>query len=191
MCCRTIQFVGRLVIKKLLLLLLLSLFCLTGCVGIPDGVVAVKGFDAQRYMGVWYEIARLDHSFERGLINVSATYSFNKDGSVKVINRGFDPERKIWKEAEGKAYFVEGPDVGRLKVSFFGPFYGGYNIIELDKQRYSYVLICGNDRHYLWILARQPVLDEAVKIELVQKAKKLGFNTDALIYVQHNNGSKN
>jgi apolipoprotein D and lipocalin family protein len=189
-CCRTIQFIGRPVIKKLLPLLLLSLFCLTGCVGIPDGVAPVKGFDAQRYMGVWYEIARLDHSFERGLINVTATYIFNKDGSVKVINSGFDPERKRWKEVEGKAYFVEGSDVGRLKVSFFGPFYGGYNIIELDKQDYSYVLICGNDRSYLWILARRPVLDEAIKIDLVQKAKELGFNTDALIYVRHDNASK-
>jgi apolipoprotein D and lipocalin family protein len=169
---------------------LLSLFCLSGCVGIPDGVEAIKGFDAQRYMGVWYEIARLDHSFERGLINVSATYSINKDGSVKVINRGFDSARKIWKEAEGKAYFIEGPDVGRLKVSFFGPFYGGYNIIELDKQDYSYVLICGNDRSYLWILARQPVLDEVIKTALVKKAKDLGFNTDELIYVQHDNSSK-
>jgi apolipoprotein D and lipocalin family protein len=164
---------------------LMTLFCLAGCVGIPDGVVAVKGFDVNRYVGTWYEIARLDHSFERGLTNVSATYSLNADGSVKVINRGFDPARKAWKEAEGKAYFVESPDTGRLKVSFFGPFYGGYNIIGLDKENYSYVLICGNDRSYLWILARKPVIDEAVRISLVEKAKGLGFNTDALIYVDH------
>jgi apolipoprotein D and lipocalin family protein len=173
------------------LMLFFWLFCLSGCVVIPDGVGAVKGFDVNRYMGVWYEIARLDHSFERGLINVSTTYSLNADGGVKVINRGFDPARRIWKEIEGKAYFVEGSDTGRLKVSFFGPFYSGYNIIELDKKNYSYVLICGNDRSYLWILARQPVLDEEVKTSLVQKARELGFNTDALIYVEHSGNYRN
>ena len=161
------------------------LFSLAGCGGIPDGVEAVGDFDVKRYMGVWYEIARLDHSFERGLTGVSAAYSLNEDGSVKVVNRGFDPARKAWKEATGRAYFVEGPGRGMFRVSFFGPFYGGYNIIELDKKNYSHALVCGGVRSYLWILARKPVLDEAVTARLVKKARSLGFNTDALIFVDH------
>jgi apolipoprotein D and lipocalin family protein len=172
-------------------LFLVVLFLIQGCAVIPEGVEAVKGFDAGRYMGVWYEIARLDNSFERGLSDVSAAYTLNRDGSIRVLNRGFDRARGVWKEAEGKAYLVEGPEIGRLRVSFFGPFYGGYNIVELDKKDYSYALICGNDRSYLWILSRQPVLDEEVKAKLVKKAKDLGFNTDALIFVQHENSSKN
>jgi apolipoprotein D and lipocalin family protein len=169
------------IMKKILCMLL---FALCGCARIPEGIVAIKGFEVQRYLGTWYEIARLDHSFERGLINVSATYSLNQDGSLRVVNRGFDPVKNRWKEAVGRARFVSGPDLGRLKVSFFGPFYGGYNIIELDQSGYSYVLICGNDRSYLWILAREPRLPDAVKTSLVNKAKDLGFAVDSLIYVQ-------
>lgn len=167
--------------KKLLWMLLLGLF---GCVRVPAGITPVSGFDVQRYLGTWYEIARLDHSFERGLINVSATYTLNSDGSLRVVNRGFDPGTNRWKEAEGKGYFVAGADVGRLKVSFFGPFYGGYTIFELDEKEYSYALVCGNTTSYLWILARRPELPEAVLQSLTQKAGKLGFDTDALIYVE-------
>jgi len=170
--------------KRILCILLLGL---CGCAQIPKGVVAVAGFDVQRYLGTWYEIARLDHSFERGLINVSATYSLNDNGSLRVVNRGFDPKRNRWKQVVGRAYFVSRPDIGRLKVSFFRPFYGGYNILDLDEQNYSYVLLCGNKRSYLWILAREPKLAETVKASLIQKAKKLGFDTDALIYVQQKN----
>lgn len=170
--------------KNTLLLFLLALF---GCVRIPDGVTAVKGFDVQRYLGTWYEIARLDHSFERGLVNVTATYSMNRDGSLRVVNRGFDPKLGRWKEAVGKAHFVSGADEGRLRVSLFGPFYGGYNIIGIDEKNYSYVLICGNSRDYLWILARQPELPDTVTESLVRQAKKLGFDTSALLFVQQKN----
>ena len=170
------------VMKRALFLLLFGLF---GCAQIPEGVVAVKGFEVQRYLGTWYEIARLDHSFERGLVNVTATYSLNEDGSMRVVNRGYDPRQNRWKEAEGRAHFISGSDLGRLKVSFFGPFYGGYNILEIDERNYSYALICGNNRSYLWILARQPELSQDVMDSLTQKANYLGFDTDALIYVQH------
>jgi apolipoprotein D and lipocalin family protein len=159
------------------------LFVLCSCAHIPDGVVAIRGFDLQRYLGHWYEIARLDHSFERGLINVSATYSLAEDGSLRVVNRGFDPRQKRWKEAEGQGHFVSGTDEGRLKVSFFGPFYGGYNILDIDRRDYSYALVCGNSRSYLWILARQPRLPGEVVSSLTRKAKELGFDTDALIHV--------
>lgn len=156
-----------------------------GCVGIPDGVEAVKGFDVKRYLGTWYEIARLDHSFERGLTKVRAEYTLRDDGGIKVVNRGFDPRKNAWKEATGKAYFVAGPDVGRLKVSFFGPFYGGYNILELDRKDYSYALVCGPSRKYLWILAREPELEESVMAALIEKVRGLGFDTDELIFVEH------
>jgi len=168
---------------KRVLVYLLTFF-VYGCARIPEGVVAVQGFDVQRYLGTWYEIARLDHVFERGLINVTAIYTLNEDGSLRVVNRGFDPKNNRWKEAEGRARFVSDPDLGRLKVSFFGPFYGGYNILELDRQNYSYALVCGNSRSFLWILARHPELSETVTDSLIQKAKTLGFDTDALIFVQ-------
>jgi apolipoprotein D and lipocalin family protein len=108
---------------RLFLAFLMTLL-LSGCLGMPEGVYPVEGFDINQYTGKWYEIARLDHSFERGLNNVTAQYSLRDDGGVKVINRGFSPAENKWKEAEGKAYFVKDPNVGYLKVSFFGPFYG-------------------------------------------------------------------
>ena len=168
----------------------LLVFLLGGCMGVPENVRIVENVDASRYLGKWYEIARLDHTFERGLEQVTATYSQKENGSIKVINRGFNTEKKVWKEAEGKAYFIDpanadGSRTGKLKVSFFGPFYGAYNIIELDKTDYRYVMICGPDKSYLWILSRTPQLDDTVKQTLVAKAKSLGFATDKLIFVTH------
>lgn len=151
---------------------------------IPDNVEVVKGFNVLRYLGTWYEIARLDHSFERGLSNVSATYTLRKDGGIKVLNQGYDTKRKKWKQAEGKAYFVSGTDVGRLKVSFFGPFYGGYNVIDLDKKDYSYSLVCGPNFSYLWILARDKKLGGETLSKLINEAKNLGFETGKLIFVK-------
>jgi len=157
---------------------------LSGCAtGIPDGVKAVDNFDAGRYLGTWHEIARLDHSFERGLSNVSATYSAREDGGIKVVNRGYDKAKGKWRQVEGRAYFIDGRDQGRLKVSFFRPFYGAYNIFALDKDGYGYALVCGPDRSYLWILARERSLDKATLDSLVAKARRLGFDTEALIYV--------
>ncbi len=156
---------------------------LSGCSGIPDGIEPIKGFEINRYLGKWYEIARFDHSFERGLSNVSAEYSLRDDGDIRVINRGYNVKKGKWSQAEGRAKFIGSPDVGSLKVSFFGPFYGGYNIVELDKKNYQYVMIVGNDRSYLWILSRMPTLDTNIKQKLIQKAKRLGFPVDQLIYV--------
>ena len=160
-------------------------FLLAGCTGLPDGVTPVDHFQLERYLGTWYEIARLDHSFERGLSQVSAEYSLNADGSVKVINRGYSAGDNQWKQAEGKAYFVKRPDQGFLKVSFFGPFYGSYVILELDKKNYAYALVCGPDRSHLWILARSPKISNEVKNALVAKASDLGFKTENLIWVRH------
>ena len=167
--------------KKLLAVLILVL---AGCTGVPDRVTPVEGFEVQRYLGRWYEIARLDHPFERGLTQVTADYSSREDGGIRVVNRGYDPDSGSWREVEGKAYFVSRPDLGRLKVSFFGPFYGGYNIFELDHRDYSYSLVCGPDKSYLWILAREPTLDPPILERLVRKADALGFATERLIFPQ-------
>ena len=166
---------------KYLLVLIAAL--LSGCTGIPDGVTAINGFEINRYMGTWYEIARLDHRFERGLNNISATYTLSEDGGVKVLNKGWNQADGKWDQAEGKAYFVEQPDKGRLKVSFFGPFYGGYNIIDLDKKDYAYSMVTGPDKSYLWILSRTRQLPKATLDALIEKAKQLGFATDKLIFV--------
>ncbi|MDD2863551.1 MAG: lipocalin family protein [Methylococcales bacterium] len=159
---------------------LLSLL-LIGCVGIPENIKPIDHFNAQKYLGTWHEIARLDHSFERGLINISANYSLRDDGGIKVLNRGYSPEKKEWNEAEGKAYFVQSPNDGYLKVSFFEPFYGSYIIFDLD-ENYRYSLISGPDKSYFWLLARDKKIDEAVKTKLVSKAAALGFDTSKLIY---------
>jgi apolipoprotein D and lipocalin family protein len=157
---------------------------LSGCgVGIPANVKAVEGFDAKRYAGTWYEIARLENRFEKGLEKVTAEYSLRKDGGLTVVNRGFDPRKGRWSEATGKAYFVGPPTRGRLKVSFFGPFYGAYNIIDLDED-YAWSLVCGEDYKYLWILSRTPQLPDPVVEQLVEKAKSLGFKTGELVFVK-------
>ena len=157
---------------------------LTGCTGLPRGVTPVSGFDVNRYLGEWYEIARLDHSFERGLEKITAQYALKPDGGLRVVNRGFDTASGQWREAEGRAYFIGDPQTGRLKVSFFGPFYGSYNIIRLD-QDYRYALVCGPNTSYLWILARDPAIDRAIVDNLVSYAADHGFDTSQLIYVQH------
>lgn len=162
-------------------LVLIAMLLLISCTGDDAKYKAVTGFEADKYLGTWYEIARLDHSFERGLDKVYAEYSLREDGGLKVINHGFDTKKQKWNEAIGKAYFVETPDIGRLKVSFFGPFYGAYTIVELDKTSYSYALVTGGD-DYLWILSRTPQMSYIVKQQLIAKAKALGFATDKLIY---------
>ncbi|RPJ76836.1 MAG: lipocalin [Desulfobacteraceae bacterium] len=161
------------------------LLLVSGCVGVPDGVAPVENFELARYLGRWYEIARLDHSFERGLSRVTAEYSLREDGGVRVVNRGYSEKKKEWKEAEGKAYFVDRADQGHLKVSFFGPFYGAYIVFELDRENYQYALVSGPDKSYFWILARRPDMDKELKERLIAKAAARGFDTSGLIFVGH------
>lgn len=163
----------------------LLLLFLSGCVGIPKNVTPVEDFALEKYLGKWYEIARLDHWFERGLTKVTADYSLRKDGGVRVLNRGYSEKDAKWKEVEGKAYFVQQPDRGYLKVSFFGPFYGSYVIFELDHEGYQYSLVSGPDKSYLWILARSPEIGNEMKKALIEKAARLGFDTNKLIFVKH------
>lgn len=164
---------------------LLLTFLLTSCTGLPKGLKPVEGFDVNRYVGTWYEIARLEQSFEKGLDNISAQYSLAEDGGIVVLNQGRNEETGEWKKADGKAYFIEQPTVGRLKVSFFGPFYGSYNIIALDKENYQYSMVTGPNRSYLWILARTKSLPKETLDRLIADAKRQGFETDKLIMVKH------
>ena len=165
------------------LFLMLCAALLAGCVAVPDGIQPVSGFQAERYLGTWYEIARLDHGFERGMSRVTAAYRKRDDGGIDVTNRGYLADGKTWKQATGKAYFVQSPDIGYLKVSFFGPFYGSYVVFDLDKQDYRYALVAGPDRSYLWLLARSPTLDAATRDRLVARAQAAGFDTSKLIFV--------
>ena len=150
----------------------------------PKGVQPITHFDASRYIGKWYEIARLENRFERGLEQVTATYGQRSDGGISVLNRGYDPRKQKWNESEGKAYFTGAPTTAALKVSFFGPFYGGYNVIALDDE-YKYALVSGPNRDYLWILARTPTIPDKVKDDYVRIARSLGFRVDQLVWVKH------
>jgi apolipoprotein D and lipocalin family protein len=169
-------------LKNITMILILFL---AGCMSVPENVRPVENFRLNDYLGKWYEIARLDHSFERGLSRVTAEYTLRDDGGVKVVNRGYSAKEGKWKDIEGKAYFVQSPDQGYLKVSFFGPFYGSYIVFELDHGQYQYALVSGPDTSYLWILARTPTMDEGMKQSLIAKAASLGFDTGSLIFVEH------
>lgn len=158
-------------------------FLLTACVGMPEGVEPVEDFELDRYLGKWYEIARLDHSFERGLQRVTAEYSMREDGGVRVINRGQSEEDGEWKQSEGKAYFVEDSSTGFLKVSFFGPFYGSYIIFHLDKAGYSHAFVSGPDMSYLWLLSRTPEVSAEIKEDFQRQATELGFDLGELVWV--------
>ena len=159
---------------------------LVGCASTrpPPGVTAVTPFDVQRYAGRWYELARLDHAFERGMTDVTATYTAQADGSVRVVNRGYASATGQWREAVGKALFTGAPTTGSLKVSFFGPFYGGYHVAALDPD-YRWALVLGPDTNYCWILARDKHLPAAQRDAIVARAQALGVDTSALIWVPH------
>lgn len=163
---------------------LLVVLVLTSCTSIPDGVVAVSPFEKERYLGKWYEIARLDFRYERNLSNTTATYSLNDNGTIKVDNQGYHTKKEEWRQAIGKAKFVGDENVGLLKVSFFGPFYSGYNVIAVDDQ-YQYALVAGESLDYLWILSRTPQIPQRIKEKYLKKAASIGYNTDDLLWVQH------
>ncbi len=157
---------------------------LSGCSTIPEGAEAVDDFRKEKYLGKWYEIARLDFTFERDLDNTTAEYTVREDGRVGVRNRGFNYKKREWKEAIGIAKFRGAETVGALEVSFFGPFFAPYNIIALDKD-YSCALIAGKDTNYLWILARTREIPAEIKEALIAKAKSAGYKTADLIWVHH------
>lgn len=171
--------------KNYLLTLPLLLMFLASCTSTPDGIEPVSDFEIERYLGRWYEIARLDHSFEEGLSQVTATYSPRGDGGITVLNRGYSQDEGGWQSAEGKAYFVGDENTGHLKVSFFGPFYSSYVIFELDQEGYEYAFVSGYNRSYLWLLSRTPTVDASLMARFIDTAQTLGFDTDELIFVSH------
>ncbi len=165
-------------------LLVLVSFALISCAGIPAGFTAVTDFEAEKYLGTWYEIARFDFKFEKDLNNTTAEYSWNSDGSVRVVNRGYNYVKNEKAVAIGKAKFRGDPSVAELKVSFFGPFYAGYNVVALDKD-YQYALVAGDSLDYLWILSRTKTMPEDIKNTYVDLAKSGGYDTSRFIWVQH------
>lgn len=167
--------------RRILLVVFAAL--LSGCLGMPDSVKPVSGFELNNYLGKWYEVARLDHSFERGLTQVTAEYKMRSDGGVSVLNRGYSEADGEWKEAEGKAYFVNCDTDAYLKVSFFGPFYGSYVVFELDRENYSYAFVSGPDTDYLWLLSRTAVVEPEVMDKFIQMSAERGFDTSKLIFV--------
>lgn len=156
----------------------------TSCTGLPDGIEAVKLFELERYLGKWYEIARLDHGFERGLSQVTAEYAAREQGGISVINRGYSAAEGKWEQVEGKAFLVNDDNSAHLKVSFFGPFYASYVVFELDKD-YQYAFVTGPSRDYLWLLAREPQVSDKVRKRFIELARDKGFELDELIFVDH------
>lgn len=155
-----------------------------GCaVSVPAQVRPVTGFDVHRYAGTWYEIARIDHRFEKGLINTSAEYALNADGTMKVVNKGYHPEKQTWKMAEGKAQFLGDPSVAALKVSFFGPFYGGYNVVSLDPE-YQTALVIGQNMNYFWLLSRSKTLSKEQLQQQLQRAQAMGVDLNKVLLVK-------
>lgn len=173
---------------------LMSILFLSACTGLPDNVKPIEHFSEENFQGKWYEIARLDHSFERDLEQVSANYEARDDGGIRVINRGFNSTTQEWKEAEGKAYFIDKRNTGHLKVSFFGPFYSSYIVFEqgpltlipssiTENNKNDYAFVSGYNTNYLWLLSRQPKVSEAIKTRFIQQATLLGYPVEDIIWV--------
>ena len=153
---------------------------------ITPEIQPVQNFDINKYLGVWYEIARLDNSFQESMQNVTATYSLRKDGGINVLNKGYKTDEKRWSQAQGVAYFMDekNKQEAYLKVSFFRPFYASYVVFELDKD-YTYAYVGGNTKEYLWLLARTKTVSKKIKNDFIEKTKAKGYNTEKLIWSNH------
>lgn len=165
-------------------LIVLLFLQLVSCATIPKEATAVQPFDIDKYLGKWYEIARFDFTFERDLNNTTAVYSKNPDGTIQVNNQGYNTVKKSWQQSIGKAKFVRNKDQAMLKVSFFGPFYGGYNVLAIDED-YRYALVSGSNLKYLWILSRDKTIPNDIKSNYLNYAESIGFDTSKLIWVKH------
>lgn len=163
--------------KKISLAMLLTIV-LFGC-KTNKNLPTVSSLDLKKYMGTWYEIARFDHSFERNLTCVSATYSLKENGGVKVLNRGFNSKKIKWETATGKAKVPNNDKPGEIKVSFFGPFYGDYFVMKLDDE-YQHVLVGSPTRDYLWVLSREKEMPQEIYTQYLEIATKNDFDVARL-----------
>lgn len=154
------------------------------CQARPSGVNVVTDFDLKRYLGDWYELARFDFRFEKNLKNTHAHYALNDNGTVAVTNSGYDYVKKRHKVANGTAKLTGKPNEGKLKVSFFGPFYSPYNIVAI-KGDYEYALVMGKSTDYIWILSRTTSIPDGVKQEFLDIADKSGYDLSRLRWVEH------
>lgn len=170
--------------KTIAFALTVALTLFQSCRTMPDRASVVTSFDLTRYVGKWYEVARIDNRFEKNLSDVTATYSLRTDGLIKVDNRGFDAVKQKWKQSVGKAKLAGKSSEGKLKVSFFGPFYSPYNVIAID-ERYQYALVGGKDLDYLWLLSRDKAMPERIVEQYLAKAREIGYDTGRLIWVKH------
>lgn len=163
--------------------ILILLQVLTSCKTIPKGAVAVKPFDKDKYLGKWYEIARLDYKYERHLDHVTAEYTLKTNGMISVNNKGYNYKKQRWEQSEGKAKPVSDPQEAKLKVSFFGSFYSGYNVIAIEDD-YEYALVAGKNTSYLWLLSRGTSMPDKVKTKFLEQAQALGYDTQKLVWVK-------
>lgn len=166
----------------------IGIFLLHSCSVIPKNANPVEDFEVSRYLGTWYEIARFDFRFEKNLNNTIAQYSLDEKERVKVLNSGYNYVKEKWTSAEGLAKFRGDERIAALKVSFFGPFYAGYNVIALDKD-YKYALVAGRNLKYLWILSREKSIPDDVKQNYLKIAEEVGYDISNLIWVSHNKNS--
>ncbi|MDR6461992.1 MULTISPECIES: lipocalin family protein [Chryseobacterium] len=176
--------------NRIILTLLLSFGLLNGlisCSSMPEKARPVGQFDVNKYLGTWYEIARFDYRFEKDLDNAIAQYSLNADGNVNVVNSGYNFKKNKWVSANGTAKFRGEKNVAALKVSFFGPFYAGYNVVALEE--YKYALVAGKNLDYLWILSREKTIPENIKQKFISKAQEIGYDTSKLIWVKQDKKS--
>lgn len=170
---------------RLLFACIITAMIFISCCRIPQGVKPVAPFEVEKYMGRWYEIARLDHRFERGLTNVTAEYTLNENGFIRVVNRGYNSSENKWATVEGRAKLASSRNEASLKVSFFGPFYAPYKVVLLDSNyRYAMVVSCGT--RYLWILSREKTVPDSIKQQFLITAENSGFKVSSLIWVEHN-----
>ena len=163
-----------------MMIVAIAVVAVAGCVSGPKvDNTPVAALDLNRYLGEWYEIARLDHSFERGVEKANANYTLNEDGTIKVVNSGIKDGKP--KTAIGKGKQTDTPAL--LRVSFFGPFYADYRVMMIDKG-YTYALVGSGGTDYLWLLSRTRVLPAATKDELLAEAKRRGYDTGKLIWIK-------
>ena len=162
--------------------ILISVIFVSSCVEVPEGITPVSGFKLDKYMGKWYEIARLDHRYERHFNRVSVEYSLNNNGDVLIKKKGYMPMHTEWREKEGKATLAGDTDQGFLKVSYIFALWEPYVIFKLDPD-YEWAYVCGKDRTSLWLLARTPEVNSEIREDFIEEASRLNFDTSQLNFV--------